>query len=75
MPRAKKQRDLLDDGEIIRADDVARKLGISRRKVYRLLNAGKLPGFKIGGSWMVARSSLVKFLEKLVAQSERRLRL
>lgn len=33
------------------ADDVARRLGVSRETVYRLANEGKIPGaFRVGGT-------------------------
>jgi hypothetical protein len=40
---SRRKRALLESGEFIRADQVARKLGISRRKVYELLDAEKCP--------------------------------
>lgn len=51
-----------DGLECLRAHDVARKLGISTRVVFRLLKNGKLPGFKIGRTWLIRQSELEKYL-------------
>jgi excisionase family DNA binding protein len=60
-------------GEFLRAKAVARKLGISERKVLRLYASGDLPGFKLGGTWLMARSSLEKLLRKLIERAERKI--
>ncbi len=31
--------------------DVAKRFGVTMSTVYRLVQQGKLPGFKIGGQW------------------------
>jgi excisionase family DNA binding protein len=73
MPDEKKKsrHEMLESGEFIRADQVARKLGVSRRHVFRLLREGKLPGIKLGRVWIISCSSLNKYLKKLVEKSER----
>lgn len=42
----------------LRVAEVAAVLGISAGTVYRLLETGKLPGVKIGGSWRVSADGL-----------------
>lgn len=51
--------------ECMRPIDVARELGISRDTVIRLLRKKKIPGFKIGGSWMTRRCELEAYLVRL----------
>lgn len=59
--------------ECLRAYEVARHLGISRNTVIRMMREKKLPGFKVGNSWMTRRSDLEKHLAALaVAARESR---
>jgi excisionase family DNA binding protein len=60
-----------DSGEFMRADEVARKLNVSRVFVLRLLRRGKLPGFKLGHCWIVSKSALQQFLLTLVAKRQK----
>lgn len=48
--------------ECMRPHDVARELGISRNTVIRLMREKKLPGFKVGKSWMIRRCDLESYL-------------
>ncbi|HEY3323162.1 MAG TPA: helix-turn-helix domain-containing protein [Planctomycetota bacterium] len=50
----------------MRAQEVARKLGISHNLVLRLLRDGKLPGFKIGRVWLIRRDHLEQYLDRLM---------
>lgn len=45
--------------------EVARRLNISRSKVYQLIDSGHLPDFRIGGSVRVAEDQLAGFLESV----------
>ena len=38
-------------GEILTLKEVAKYLKLAEKTAYRLAAEGKLPGFKIGGSW------------------------
>ena len=38
-------------GEIITLKEVAKYLKLAEKTAYRLVAEGKLPGFKVGGSW------------------------
>ena len=40
----------MSDKAILRADEVADRWQVSRRTVYRMYNAKKLPGFRLRGS-------------------------
>ncbi len=42
---------------------VAEYLQLNIMTVYRQLNNGKLPGFRVGGSWRVSKENLDQFLE------------
>lgn len=39
---------------VFTAEQTARVLQMSTRKVHRLLETGEIPGIKIGGSWRVS---------------------
>lgn len=49
-------RDQLD--EILTIDEVATYLKAGKRTVYRLAANGKLPAFKLGGTWRFRGSDL-----------------
>lgn len=40
------------------AGDVARILGVTRQVVYKWLNKGVIPGYKLGDSWLILRDEL-----------------
>lgn len=44
--------------------EVAEALCVSARTVYRLLETGELPHFKIGGSKKITAEHLAKYLRK-----------
>jgi len=48
----------MDDNINLSVEDVARWLGIATRTVYRLVQQGKLPGFKAGGQWRFSQQML-----------------
>jgi hypothetical protein len=52
------RRDDRDDGALLRAVDVARKLGLDTRTVIKWIKEDPSIGFKRGGRWYVYRSSL-----------------
>lgn len=39
------------DDEILTLEEVASYLKLTKKTAYRLAADGKLPGFKVGGSW------------------------
>lgn len=49
-------------GEILTLDEVAAYLKAGKRTVYRLAAAGKLPAFKLGGTWRFRRSDLDEWI-------------
>jgi excisionase family DNA binding protein len=48
--------------------EVAERLGKSRFTVYNWINEGKIDATKIGGSWRVPLSSVIKYLGKEAAE-------
>lgn len=43
--------------------DVAEHLNVDEKTVYRLAQRGKLPGFKVAGTWRFKRSDLEDWIE------------
>ena len=57
--------------EIFTLKEVATYLKIGERTVYRLVQEGKLPGFKVGGSWRFKRTDIEEWIrERTEAQRE-----
>lgn len=48
--------------EILTIDEVASYLKASKRTVYRLAASGKLPAFKLGGTWRFRRGELDRWI-------------
>ena len=46
------------EGEILTLDEVALYLKAGKRTVYRLVQQGEIPGFKLGGTWRFRRAEL-----------------
>ncbi|MFM5070296.1 helix-turn-helix domain-containing protein [Aeromonas veronii] len=52
----------VQQNEILTIDEVAAYLKASRRTVYRLAASGKLPAFKLGGTWRFRRGDLDQWI-------------
>jgi excisionase family DNA binding protein len=51
--------DLVSPKRLLRPDEVAQLLALSRRTVYRMIQDGRLKAFRWGGSpWRIPRESL-----------------
>jgi excisionase family DNA binding protein len=50
--------------ELLRAEEVARVLGVGRSKVFEMFKAGELPVIRIGRSVRVSRKALALWIEK-----------
>ncbi|MCU4675363.1 helix-turn-helix domain-containing protein [Pseudoalteromonas xiamenensis] len=50
--------------EIMTIQEVALYLKLNEKTTYRLASEGKLPGFKVGGSWRFKRTDLEKWIEE-----------
>lgn len=50
--------------QILTLKEVAAYLKLAEKTAYRLASEGKLPGFKVGGSWRFKRVDLEAWIEK-----------
>lgn len=50
--------------QILTIKEVAKYLKLADKTAYKLAAAGKLPGFKVGGSWRFKRDDLEKWIEE-----------
>lgn len=48
--------------EILTLQEVANYLKLTEKTAYRLAAEGKLPGFKVGGSWRFKRADIEKWI-------------
>ena len=50
--------------EILTLKEVAQYLKLAEKTAYRLAAEGKLPGFKVGGSWRFKREEIEKWIDE-----------
>lgn len=50
------------DDEIFTIKEVASYLKLADKTAYRLASEGKLPGFKVGGSWRFRNSEIDRWI-------------
>ncbi len=50
------------DGDILTLDEVAAYLKSGKRTIYRLAASGKIPAFKLGGTWRFRKSDLGRWI-------------
>ncbi|GBE06996.1 helix-turn-helix domain protein [bacterium BMS3Abin11] len=50
--------------EILTLKDVAKYLKLAEKTAYRLTAEGKLPGFKVGGSWRFKRADIEQWIHE-----------
>lgn len=55
--------------EILTIDEVATYLKTSKRTVYRLAASGKLPAFKLGGTWRFRKEDLTQWITTRVSKT------
>ncbi len=55
--------------EILTIDEVAAYLKAGKRTVYRLAASGKLPAFKLGGTWRFRSSDLDQWIASRVGKA------
>ena len=55
--------------EILTIDEVAAYLKAGKRTVYRLAASGKLPAFKLGGTWRFRRRDLDQWIASRVGKA------
>lgn len=49
--------------EVLTLKEVASYLKVAEKTAYRLAAEGKLPGFKVGGSWRFRQEDIVHWIE------------
>ena len=59
--------------ELLILEELAKYLKISKHTLYKMLEKGKIPGFKIANQWRFRKSEIDKWIEeqrKLAAKGE-----
>lgn len=56
--------------EIMTLKEVADYLKLAEKTAYRLAAEGKLPGFKVGGSWRFKREDILQWIEDKKASNK-----
>lgn len=56
--------------DIFTIREVAEYLKLNKKTAYRLAAAGKIPGFKVGGSWRFRRDEIEKLTKQKWLGSE-----
>lgn len=54
--------------EILTIKELASYLKIAEKTAYRFVSEGRIPGFKVGGSWRFRRSEI----ERWIAEQEQK---
>ncbi|HDZ9487750.1 methylation-associated defense system helix-turn-helix domain-containing protein MAD1 [Vibrio cholerae] len=57
--------------QILTLKEVAAYLKLAEKTAYRLASEGKLPGFKVGGSWRFKREDLDAWIDMQIQQTDR----
>lgn len=55
--------------EILTIDEVAAYLKAGKRTVYRLASSGKIPAFKLGGTWRFRRAELDRWIASQIGEA------
>ena len=55
--------------EILTIDEVAAYLKAGKRTVYRLASSGKIPAFKLGGTWRFRRAELDQWIASQIGEA------
>lgn len=59
------------EDEILTLKEVAAYLKVAERTLYRLAQDGKLPAFKVGGSWRFRKADIDSWIaEQTTAQTD-----
>lgn len=57
--------------EILTIREVAELLKINEKTVYKLAAGGKIPGFKVGGSWRFGRKEIADWIKRKIEEQQR----
>ena len=58
--------------QIMTIQEVSEYLKLTEKTAYRLASEGKLPGFKVGGSWRFKKVDLEEWIEKQKSKMEQK---
>ncbi|MBE6906981.1 MAG: helix-turn-helix domain-containing protein [Ruminococcaceae bacterium] len=53
-----------DFDDVLTVEDLCEALKIGKNAAYRLLNEGKVKGFRIGRIWKISKSSLESYIRQ-----------
>ena len=56
--------------EILTLKEVAAYLKLAEKTAYKLAAEGKLPGFKVGGSWRFKQTDIERWIEEKKTSSK-----
>jgi len=56
--------------DIMTIKEVAAYLKLTEKTAYRLAAEGKIPGFKVGGSWRFKQSDIEKWINEKIRRKE-----
>ena len=56
--------------DIMTIREVADYLKLTEKTAYRLVAEGKIPGFKVGGSWRFKRSEIDTWIEQQTSRAK-----
>ena len=54
--------------DIMTIREVAEYLKLKEKTAYRLVAEGKIPGFKVGGSWRFRRSQIEQWIDAALSK-------
>lgn len=57
------------DTDILTVQDVAKYLKLNDKTTYRLTATGKIPGFKVGGTWRFRKSDIDSWIQENTGKS------
>ena len=57
--------------EILTIREVAELLKLNEKTAYKLASAGKIPGFKVGGSWRFERQAIASWIKRKVEEQQK----
>jgi len=57
--------------DIMTIKEVAAYLKLTEKTAYRLAAEGKIPGFKVGGSWRFRRNEIEKWIDRQTKKAQR----
>lgn len=52
--------------QLLSPNEVCSRLNIGRNTMYRLLQSGMIPAFRIGNRWKIPESSITKFIDNQI---------